>query len=1110
MIGSHKGAVNIQRHRICRSVKWVLAVLIAAFVFTVVIASFLASTGEAVVGPEGSYTEANGDVIEICADAACTNHTNTFSKGAVVYVKVTTTRVPNNLGFGGRVRLRNYLNTQVGTIATWTQTSAVSPYVYTSAVTIPAGSTNYLKVAASVVSNTGSRVTYEEALDIAAINQFIHFYSDASRTDESYTFRPGATMYVRAYGNGNAYSSSRTGTNNRMFDFTNATKATWAVPAVTKVGNNYDFPLTLPASGLVDGNWYWVRTLLRNSSFGTIERMSRMVQIDATNPTASISSPGANAYLADSIPVNGTATDATSFYNYIMEYGAGASPSSWTQVGATSYSPVSAGLLQNWDTAIVSDGLYTLRLTVTDRAYNTGAASVQVNVDNTPPVISAVQAGPLTSNSATVTWTTDEVTDSQVEYGTSPGVYSDATTLDPALVTSHSQALANLQSSTDYYYRVRSTDRTGHTTYSTEYGFRTANITVLQPYAAIGRDTTIESYQPAWNRGAAIWLVAGDFSISDWGTARSLLRYDLSWIPPSATIQSANMSLYQMSQGSTGAVTLDVHEVTVHDWTEGTGTGSATGDGATWATGALPWSAAGGDFNPAPAGSAIAPNSTAAWVNWDIRALAQSWVSGTPNYGVIVKQNAENPVVDDYKTYYSSDYLENRSLRPKLVIEWFGSEATPPNIGEIRAEGITRTSASIKWSTDEGANYQVEYGTTTSYGSSTALDPAILNQHTVLLPGLTEDTVYHYRVKSTDSLGNQSISGDSVFQTARLITIQPDTTAGNDTWISSSGTANNYGSSSDINAGNNAASAENLRGLLKFNLVSIPTGSTINSATVSLYQYAQADISTPLFGVYYIAGAWTGGTGNGTASGDGATWATSNGSSSWISPGGDFNGSSAGAATAPNSTAAWVDFSVPGLVQDWVNGTVINNGAVIRKTTENAGVTDYKSYYSSDYSTDPSLRPKLVVEYVPAPGSITITVNETYNRNGSPGSGSVGFGNVSPGTTYYVGDSASPQYATKLTIKSNSKWGLKVASAADLEQTNPANYIYISNLAWKQDTDGPGAWQAMVKSPDATVISTGQVATNGTSFFFDYRLMLPNMAVSGSYLVPLVYTAYSE
>jgi hypothetical protein len=189
---------------------------------------------------------------------------------------------------------------------------------------------------------------------------------------------------------------------------------------------------------------------------------------------------------------------------------------------------------------------------------------------------------------------------------------------------------------------------------------------------------------------------------------------------------------------------------------------------------------------------------------------------------------------------------------------------------------------------------------------------------------------------------------------------------------------------------------------------------------------------------------------------------------------------------------------------------VINNGALIRKTTENAGVTDFKSYHSSDLSTDPTLRPKLVVEYVPVPGSINITVNETYNRDGSPGSGSVSFGSVSPGTTYFVGNSASPQYATKLTIKSNSRWGLKVAASSDLEQTNPANYIYVSNLAWKHDAEGPGAWRGLMKSPDETVISTGEAATNGLSYFFDYRLTLPELSVSGSYSVPLIYTAYPE
>lgn len=1078
-----------------------------------------ASSSKAVLGPTAGYfTETNGDIIEICADAACTVHTTTFNPGDTVFLKVTTTRVDNSL-VSNSLGLKDYLNNNVGSAGSWTQAFIPpSTYVYSGQLTIPnpVPKGRYLKVVGKIQSITSPfpLVNFEEQLQILSLNEYMHFYSDAAETDESYTFKPGATIYVKAYGNAGTYSQARTGNNIRLYNFYSTTAAyNFTAPPAALVrrdaGGFWHFPITLPSSGLTDADWYWLQVFLRNTRGGTLVRMSEMIQIDATNPSASITSPTAGSFISGSIPVNGTADDTTSFYSYVLEYGAGAAPSSWTVIGAPVYTPVNSSLLETWDTTALADGLYTLRLTVTDRAYNTSIASVPVNVDNTPPVISGVGAINVHSTSATINWTTDEVSDSQVEYGINPGVYTWSTTLDPTLVINHNQAVTGLQPGTTYYYRVRSTDQAGNTAYSTEYSFTTANLTVLQPFPSVARDTNFGDSQPTWNRGAEIYLRAGDLSLPDFGIMRSTLRFDLSGIPATATINSATLSLYQMAQGNTSTPTLDVHYLT-RDWTEGTGNGSATDDGATWLTydGTNPWTSGGGDYNAVASASATAPDSTGSWVDWDVTNLTQTWINGAiPNYGMIIKQTTETPGNDDLKKFYSSDYTTDPALRPKLTVEWLGTDTSAPNIGEVRAEDITRTSANIKWSTDENSNSQVEYGTTTNYGSMTSLDPSYVNQHMVALTGLTEDTVYHYRVISTDPSGNQRVSGDYVFQTARVVTIQPDDIAGQDTWVSSSGQTLNYGAATELHVGENGAEA--LRGVLKFDLSSIPVGSTINSATLSLYQFAQADTSTPELGVYYATRGWTEGTGNGTETADGATWLTYDGASSWSSPGGDFDSTAQALATAPNTTGTWVDFAITSLTQSWLNGTIANNGVFVKKTT-GSGSTDYKSFYSSDYTTDPTLRPKLVVEYVPAPGTITLWVNGTFNRDGSPGSGSVGFGSVNPGTTYYVGDGASPPYAVDLSVKSNSLWGLKVAATGDLVQANPTNFMDISNLAWKNDSDGPAAYQALVKLPAETIITSGRAPTNSTQFLFDFRLSVPVLAVSGTYSTSVVYTAYSE
>src|SRR5262249_35445303 len=71
----------------------------------------------------------------------------------------------------------------------------------------------------------------------------------------------------------------------------------------------------------------------------------------------------------------------------------------------------------------------------------------------------------------------------------------------------------------------------------------------------------------------------------------------------------------------------------------------------------------------------------------------------------------------------------------------------------------------ITWTTNENSNSQVEYGPTTAYGQSTALNPALVTAHSQGLSGLTPMTLYHYRVRSRDAAGNLAVSGDFTFTT---------------------------------------------------------------------------------------------------------------------------------------------------------------------------------------------------------------------------------------------------------------------------------------------------------------------------------------------------------
>ena len=109
----------------------------------------------------------------------------------------------------------------------------------------------------------------------------------------------------------------------------------------------------------------------------------------------------------------------------------------------------------------------------TDKAWS---FTVAATADTTPPIISnvTVPGNNVTSTSVTVTWTTDEAADSQVEYGLTTA-YGLSTVVNPVRVTGHSQELSGLRNNTVYHYRVKSRDAAGNLATSPDLTFRTKN-----------------------------------------------------------------------------------------------------------------------------------------------------------------------------------------------------------------------------------------------------------------------------------------------------------------------------------------------------------------------------------------------------------------------------------------------------------------------------------------------------------------------------------------------------------------------------------------------------------------------------------------------------------
>jgi len=119
---------------------------------------------------------------------------------------------------------------------------------------------------------------------------------------------------------------------------------------------------------------------------------------------------------------------------------------------------------------------------------NFGAVS-----DTTPPVISAIAVLGATASSATVSWTTNEPSDTQVDYGPTPA-YGSTTSLQAGLATAHVQTLSGLAANTLYYARVRSRDFAGNLAVSSSTTFRTA----ADPAAASVQHAAKKKKKKSW------------------------------------------------------------------------------------------------------------------------------------------------------------------------------------------------------------------------------------------------------------------------------------------------------------------------------------------------------------------------------------------------------------------------------------------------------------------------------------------------------------------------------------------------------------------------------------------------------------------------------------
>lgn len=187
-------------------------------------------------------------------------------------------------------------------------------------------------------------------------------------------------------------------------------------------------------------------------------------------------------------------------------------------------------------------------------------------------------------------------------------------------------------------------------------------VTVILQQGANGyagaSDTYIYQYLPTSNYSSADLL-----QVTGKRTHSSLLKFDLSPIPPGALVESASLELYAAGWGGND-ITLSVYRVQ-RDMEPSEATWNLARAGNPWAS---PGCNGVPDDRIEPPEATFTTSSIYRWYSMNLTALAQEWVSGAATNNGVLLRAALSSVSGTF--YFASAQRSSANVRPRLVLTY--------------------------------------------------------------------------------------------------------------------------------------------------------------------------------------------------------------------------------------------------------------------------------------------------------------------------------------------------------------------------------------------------------------------------------------------------------
>ena len=358
------------------------------------------------------------------------------------------------------------------------------------------------------------------------------------------------------------------------------------------------------------------------------------------------------------------------------------------------------------------------------------------------------------------------------------------------------------------------------------------------------------------------------------------------------------------------------------------------------------------DAPPAPpTGLSATPASTQVALNWDGNTepdlAGYNVYRSTTQAGPYTKINGALLPTSDYTdtglangvTYYYVVTAEDTGANES----GYSSEvsATPDVLPPSPPTGLVATawdsSVSLDWNDNtepDLAGYNV-YRSATQGGPYSKVNGALVATSVYTDAGLTGGVAYYYVVTAENTGGQESGSSneDSAVPYSILVAVE-------DAYVRENRANNNYGNAITMDVRSNRNN-RNHRSFVKFDVSSIPVGSTVNSATLTLCA-TQVPGVTRTYNAHLVTASWAEGT---------ITW--------------NSQPTVAGAVTDTADTPAspgCMTWTVTSDVQSWVDGTP-NNGWRVSDSAEGSATMYVTKFRTRDDGTTPSEQPMLQIDF---------------------------------------------------------------------------------------------------------------------------------------------------